>query len=264
MADKKHVKMLRKGSGVWNGWRKQNPHVVPDLSKADLSSISLGGIDLTRADLRQATLRGADLRSAKMEGANLSDADLGFARLDGANLTDAKLGGASLEGATAEETIWPTGFSIESHEFWRGMKSSTSEEPIPREVLDRSVKELDLSIRSYNCLKRDNIQTIRELVGKNEAELLKSKNFGRKSLSEITEVLSRMGLVLGMRIDANGNVLYRPMRYDFIISFVPELSAAQIKATLQALADYYRACGGVGLKVDFELEEVLRPEPIHV
>jgi len=70
-----------------------------------------------------------------------------------------------------------------------------------RKLLDKSVEELELSVRSYNCLKNANIRTIRELVQKTEAEMLKTKNFGRKSLNEIKEILHTMGLGLGMRLD---------------------------------------------------------------
>ena len=69
------------------------------------------------------------------------------------------------------------------------------------ENLSRSVDELELSVRSYNCLKNANIRTIGELVQKTEAEMLKTKNFGRKSLNEIKEILSGMGLGLGMKVD---------------------------------------------------------------
>src|SRR5258706_6093935 len=69
------------------------------------------------------------------------------------------------------------------------------------ENLDKSVEELELSVRSYNCLKNANIRTIRELVQKTEGEMLKTKNFGRKSLNEIKEILHTMGLSLGMRLD---------------------------------------------------------------
>jgi DNA-directed RNA polymerase subunit alpha len=72
------------------------------------------------------------------------------------------------------------------------------------ENLDRSVEELELSVRSYNCLKNANITTIRELVQKTEPEMLKTKNFGRKSLNEIKEILTTMGLSLGMRFDERG------------------------------------------------------------
>ena len=61
------------------------------------------------------------------------------------------------------------------------------------EVLNRSVEELELSVRSYNCLKNANIQTIGDLVQKTEAEMLRTKNFGRKSLNEIKEILSQPG-----------------------------------------------------------------------
>jgi DNA-directed RNA polymerase subunit alpha len=79
-----------------------------------------------------------------------------------------------------------------------------SEQPrsgVGNENLDKSVEELELSVRSYNCLKNANIRTIRELVQKTEAEMLKTKNFGRKSLNEIKEILHTMGLSLGMRVD---------------------------------------------------------------
>ncbi len=69
------------------------------------------------------------------------------------------------------------------------------------ENLLRSVDELELSVRSANCLKHANIKLIGDLVQKTEAEILATKNFGRKSLNEIKEILSEMGLGLGMRLD---------------------------------------------------------------
>jgi DNA-directed RNA polymerase subunit alpha len=76
--------------------------------------------------------------------------------------------------------------------------------------LNRSVEELELSVRSYNCLKNANIQTIGELVQKTEAEMLRTKNFGRKSLNEIKEILASMGLALGMKPDAHGRLVAPP------------------------------------------------------
>jgi len=67
--------------------------------------------------------------------------------------------------------------------------------------LAKSVEELELSVRSYNCLKNANIQTIAELVQKGDGEMLKTRNFGRKSLNEIKEILEDMGLSLGMKIE---------------------------------------------------------------
>ncbi len=67
--------------------------------------------------------------------------------------------------------------------------------------LAKSVEELELSVRSYNCLKNANIQTISELVQKGDGEMLKTRNFGRKSLNEIKEILEEMGLHLGMKLE---------------------------------------------------------------
>jgi DNA-directed RNA polymerase subunit alpha len=78
-------------------------------------------------------------------------------------------------------------------------------EPVVRsevnEHLFRNVDELELSVRASNCLKTANIRTIADLVQKTESELLKTKNFGKKSLNEIKTILGEMGLSLGMRLD---------------------------------------------------------------
>ena len=71
------------------------------------------------------------------------------------------------------------------------------------EILMRSVEDLELSVRSANCLKNAGINTIGELVQKSEAEMLKTKNFGRKSLSEIKDILNEYGLVFGMKPEDN-------------------------------------------------------------
>jgi DNA-directed RNA polymerase subunit alpha len=78
--------------------------------------------------------------------------------------------------------------------------SGAEEEPL-NENLFRSVDELELSVRSANCLQNANIQLIGELVQRTEQDMLKTKNFGRKSLKEIKEILANMGLSLGMKID---------------------------------------------------------------
>ncbi len=75
------------------------------------------------------------------------------------------------------------------------------DKPRFNENLLRSVDELELSVRSANCLKNADIHKIWQLVSKSESEMLKTKNFGRKSLNEIKEVLSEMGLSLGMKMD---------------------------------------------------------------
>jgi DNA-directed RNA polymerase subunit alpha len=78
---------------------------------------------------------------------------------------------------------------------------STEDERV-LDQLNRSVDELELSVRSYNCLKNANIKTIYDLVTKTEPEMLKTKNFGRKSLNEIKDILAEMGLSLGMNVEA--------------------------------------------------------------
>jgi DNA-directed RNA polymerase subunit alpha len=77
----------------------------------------------------------------------------------------------------------------------------TTEDERMLEQLNRSVEELELSVRSYNCLKNADIKLIGDLVTKSESEMLKTKNFGRKSLNEIKDLLAEMGLSLGMNID---------------------------------------------------------------
>jgi len=83
-------------------------------------------------------------------------------------------------------------------------------EPKLNEILNRSVEELELSVRSYNCLKNASIQTIGDLVQKTEAEMLRTKNFGRKSLNEIQELLQSLGLAFGMRFDGQGRLVLPP------------------------------------------------------
>ncbi|MBI4689840.1 MAG: DNA-directed RNA polymerase subunit alpha [Nitrospirae bacterium] len=95
-----------------------------------------------------------------------------------------------------------------------GIGSASGDAPVFNSNLLKNVNELELSVRSYNCLKNANIKTIAELVQKTEAEMLKTKNFGRKSLNEIKEILQEMGLHLGMRInhDALDKSLSLPVR----------------------------------------------------
>jgi DNA-directed RNA polymerase subunit alpha len=80
-------------------------------------------------------------------------------------------------------------------------KVKKTAKPQFNENLYRSVEELELSVRSANCLKNADILKIYQLVSKTEAEMLKTKNFGRKSLNEIKEVLTEMGLYLGIKLE---------------------------------------------------------------
>ena len=91
-------------------------------------------------------------------------------------------------------------------DFPGGEEAPGEEAPEPLRVernenLFRNVDELELSVRAFNCLKAANIRTIADLVQKTEAELLKTKNFGKKSLNEIKTLLTEMGLRLGMKIE---------------------------------------------------------------
>lgn len=82
------------------------------------------------------------------------------------------------------------------------VEEKPEEQPaIMNENLYRGVNELELSVRAANCLRNANIRWIGELVQKSEQEMLKTKNFGRKSLNEIKEILHEMGLHLGMKLD---------------------------------------------------------------
>jgi DNA-directed RNA polymerase subunit alpha len=91
---------------------------------------------------------------------------------------------------------------INFEEEAEGLEERASEEaPILNENLYRGVNELELSVRAANCLRNASIRFIGELVQKTEQEMLKTKNFGRKSLNEIKEILTEMGLGLGMKIE---------------------------------------------------------------
>lgn len=86
------------------------------------------------------------------------------------------------------------------------------EEGAQNENLYKPVEELELSVRAYNCLKNADIKFIGELVQRSEQEMLKTKNFGKKSLNEIKDVLQEMGLSLGMKIEGFSPEKYSPPR----------------------------------------------------
>jgi len=91
---------------------------------------------------------------------------------------------------------------INFEEEAEGIEEKPQEEvPALNENLYRSVNELELSVRAANCLRNANIRFIGDLVQKTEQEMLKTKNFGRKSLNEIKEILTEMGLHLGMKLE---------------------------------------------------------------
>ncbi len=96
LANPEHLKILKKGAEAWNKWRRENPAVIPDLRKADLSHANLGLAILTRAnltgaDLKGVNLMGADLTEADITGVELFWSNLGVATLKGVNFSEAKL-----------------------------------------------------------------------------------------------------------------------------------------------------------------------------
>lgn len=99
MANEEHLAILRQGVEVWNEWRKDNEHVMPELREANLSGANLSGENLREADLRGARLRGANLRGADLSRTELSRADLSRAELSEARLREANLSRADLSRA---------------------------------------------------------------------------------------------------------------------------------------------------------------------
>lgn len=92
---------------------------------------------------------------------------------------------------------------VESHGFDSGdILDDLDYEPVLNENLLKNVDEMELSVRSYNCLKNANIRTIADLVQRTEQEMLRTKNFGRKSLNEIKEIVLAMGLRFNMRVES--------------------------------------------------------------
>jgi DNA-directed RNA polymerase subunit alpha len=101
---------------------------------------------------------------------------------------------------------------LSSHlSFLKSFSAPQEEKPVAtdlrknrlKELFNRSVEELELSVRSSNCLKASDIKTLGELVQKTESEMIKFRNFGRKSLNEISEILSRHGMYFGMKLEKN-------------------------------------------------------------
>jgi DNA-directed RNA polymerase subunit alpha len=80
------------------------------------------------------------------------------------------------------------------------------------EKLDKSIEELELSVRSFNCLEAAGIKTIRDLIQKTESDMLKYRNFGRKSLNEIKNILKEMGLSFNMKLDERGLPMNYPLK----------------------------------------------------
>lgn len=106
MADQTHIKLLRQGEVTWNPWRKDNPHVTPDLCQAELQGAELSYCDLSGADLREARLAWADLRSANLTSADLRGVKINDARAPYADFSYAQLQGAYLWGSDFREALF--------------------------------------------------------------------------------------------------------------------------------------------------------------
>ena len=95
----------------------------------------------------------------------------------------------------------PPEISVSEEDIYTGSDGEEGEKSEVNEHLLKNVEELELSVRSYNCLKNADIRTLADLVQRTEQEMLRTKNFGRKSLNEIKEIIELMGLHFNMRVD---------------------------------------------------------------
>lgn len=164
-------------------------------AEANSDGLSLGFIpvDSLHSPIRKVNYRVTDARVGQRTDYDALDFEIwtdGSLRPDEAVSLAAKIMKEQLQVfVTFDEDIEPVETQTQTHT------------PQLNENLFRSVDDLELSVRSANCLKNANIRFIGELVTKSEGEMLKTKNFGRKSLNEIKEILVTMGLSLGMKIE---------------------------------------------------------------
>jgi hypothetical protein len=153
-----------------------DPHLLVEATGLDPKSGDLSDIDLRNLDLSEQDFSGWDLRCALLEDANLANTNLRGAKIDP--------------------------YEVAKSKNWSSAKLSRTDRRYVAMAakLATSTEELALSVRSANVLKLQGINTIFDLVQTREAELLRSNNFGRKSLNEIKEVLYSIGLSFGMKI----------------------------------------------------------------
>src|SRR5271157_260107 len=258
MANPEQLAKIKKEVKGWNEWRQQNKDVKPDLNGADLSGANLKEADLCGADLREADLCGVDLSKADLSGARLNHANLSGANLSGANLRGANLSGANLSAANL------SGANLREVDL-RGAHLNHAD------LSRANLREAKLSGAN---LSRANLR---------EAHLngadLREADFSRADLSgadlrdfSIENAIYTQDTIWPYEFDPSsygaklvGEASREPSaESDFTITFAPELSVEQIETALAALADYYRSCGGVGFRIDFELQTVSVGEPVYV
>jgi hypothetical protein len=194
--------------------------VTAPKATVDLSSAVLTGADLRGFNLQSANLVRAILRGARLEGADLSNADLSFANLESASLLDAIVNGASFLGANL------TGANIGGVDFSNAKTVGA--------VFDE--------------------RTVRYEPARYVPETRQEGEAGEAARLE-------PWIPSGARVGSWGVADYRhESSEDFAIVFDPDLTPEQVRQTLSALAEYYRACGGLGLKIEFQLQETTAEE----
>jgi len=222
---------LKGGAEVWNAWRDEHLDEVITLYEADLKGADLRHCNLRKVDLRRSLLQGADLSLADLSEANLSGAVMYKTKLDGArlqrtNMTEAYLMQADLRGVDFGEAI------LSKADFTNSTYSDTTVWPV-----------------GFNA-----------------------HSHGARTANEVarlTKAAPTKKLVAANRPAPSNAIESSPaapprVAFDFTVTFDGGLSASQIRETLGALAQYYRACGGVGLQIDLEAELALVREPVGV
>jgi hypothetical protein len=238
MANPEHEGKLKEGVKAWNEWRTTKRFIArlsgrntglreADLSGARLSGANLSGANLSEADLSGANLSEANLSEANLIRANLSEANLIRARLSGANLIRARLSGANLSEANLS--------GADLSEANLSGADLYGADLIRADLYRADLSEANLSGATYSHSTNWPAHFNPELSAATLSESFASpEEHGGGSTGE-----------------------------DFAITFSAELSPEQIATALSALADYYRACGGVGFRTDFELQMVGIREPVY-
>ncbi len=169
-------------------------YVPAEKNKLPESPISMVYIDSIFSPVTKATFQVEDLQTAEKENMERLVLDV---------TTDGSIAPANAVGYAAQvlrDHIDPF-LQYESGEIKEPEEKIDEEVLRIRNQLKRSIDELELSVRAYNCLKSANIETIADLVEKEENEMLKYKNFGKKSLQELVEKLEELGLEFGIDVD---------------------------------------------------------------
>lgn len=264
MANPEHTDKLHKGKVIWNKWRRKNKGVTPDLSSENLSRLLLEEFDLSGANLSGADLSGASLSKSSFEDAYLYDANLRGTNLREANLSHAilrkaharaakfsygDLSGADLTGADLSEAAL-RGAQVKKATFIGTKLIGADLFNVDLAEADFSGADLSAADLSGAIFKHFDLAAI---------------NFDRATTwptvysgTELNYVEAAK-MILKQRQESGVAKLE-----DVAIYFHPGLSVDQIQTTFELLANYFRTCGGVGLKAEFELQLIPIGEPEHV